>query len=120
MLALIVVLAVTYKYVESEGCDAIMASILSLSAFLILLPPTIVSKGGETVADIIPKAWAGFLLNGWQGAVVQLATIVMSTIVYYPFVRMQDKAMLKEEQAADAEHNSDNDAEEEGIPQAQS
>ena len=59
VLALIVVLAITYKFVENEGCDAIMASILSLSTFLILMPPAIVSKGGETVGDIIPKAWAG-------------------------------------------------------------
>ena len=59
VLALIVVLAITYKFVENEGCDAIMASILSLSTFLILMPPQIVSKGGETVGDIIPKAWVG-------------------------------------------------------------
>lgn len=59
VLALIVVLAITYKFVENEGCDAIMASILALSSFLILMPPTIVSKGGETIGDIIPKAWAG-------------------------------------------------------------
>lgn len=59
VLALIVVLSITYKFVENEGCDAIMASILALSTFLILMPPTIVSKGGETVGDIIPKAWAG-------------------------------------------------------------
>lgn len=59
VLALIVVLAVTYKYVESEDCDAIMASILSLSTFLILLPPSLTTKAGETVGDIIPKAWAG-------------------------------------------------------------
>jgi PTS system cellobiose-specific IIC component len=37
ILALIVVLVVTYKYVEAEGCDAIMASVLALSTFLILL-----------------------------------------------------------------------------------
>lgn len=59
VLALIVVLSITYKFVENEGCDAMMASILALSTFLILMPPTIVSKGGETVGDIIPKAWAG-------------------------------------------------------------
>jgi PTS system cellobiose-specific IIC component len=59
VLALIVVLAITYKFVENEGCDAIMASILSLSTFLILMPPQIVSKGGEAVGDIIPKAWVG-------------------------------------------------------------
>ena len=59
ILALIAVLAITYKYVEGEGCDAIMASILALSTFLIVLPPSILTKGGETVGDIIPKTWAG-------------------------------------------------------------
>ena len=65
-----------------------------------------------------PPIIAGFLLNGWQGAVVQLATIVMSTVVYYPFVRLQDKAMLKEEQAAEAAKEQQ-ETEEEGIPQTQ-
>lgn len=59
VLAIIVVLAITYKYVENEGCDAVMASILALSSFLILMPPALITKGGETVGDIIPKAWAG-------------------------------------------------------------
>lgn len=59
VLALIVVLSITYKFVENEGCDAMMAAILALSTFLILMPPTILTKGGETVSDIIPKAWAG-------------------------------------------------------------
>ena len=39
VLAVIAVLAITYKYVEAEGCDAIMASILALSTFIIILPP---------------------------------------------------------------------------------
>ena len=59
VLALIAVLAITYKYVEGEGCDAIMASILALSTFLILLPPTVAAEGGAVVDNIIPKAWAG-------------------------------------------------------------
>ena len=59
VLALIVVLSITYKFVEQEGCDAIMASILALSTFLILMPPALLTKGGETVGDIIPKAWVG-------------------------------------------------------------
>ncbi len=59
VLAVIVVLAITYKFVENEGCDAMMASILSPSTFLILMPPSLTTKGGEVVGDIIPKAWAG-------------------------------------------------------------
>lgn len=44
-----------------------------------------------------PPVIAGFLLAGWQGAVVQIINIAISTVIYFPFVRSQDKAMLKEE-----------------------
>ena len=77
VLALIVVLSITYKYVENEGCDAIMASILALSTFLILMPPAIITKGGETVGDIIPKAWAGS--NG------VITAIIIAFFVSYVF-----------------------------------
>ncbi|MBQ5418778.1 MAG: PTS transporter subunit EIIC, partial [Selenomonas sp.] len=62
-----------------------------------------------------PPIIAGLLLNGWQGAVVQIIVIAMSTAVYFPFVRAQDKAMLAEEMG---EGSSDNDQtkEEEGEP----
>lgn len=79
ILAFISVLAITYKYVEAEGGDAIMASILALSTFLIVLPPTIVSKGGETVADVIPKAWAGS--NGVITAIL-VSFVVAWTVCY--------------------------------------
>ena len=59
VLALIVVMAITYKYVANEGCDASMASILALSTFLILMPPEIVTESGEAVGGVIPKNWAG-------------------------------------------------------------
>ncbi len=48
---------------------------------------------------------AGLLLNGWQGAVVQIIIIAMSTAVYFPFVRAQDKAMLAEEAGEPALHH---------------
>lgn len=59
VLALIVVMAITYKFVANESCDASMASLLALSAFLILMPPEIVTANGEVVGGIIPKNWAG-------------------------------------------------------------
>lgn len=49
-----------------------------------------------------PPIIAGLLLNGWQGAVVQIVIIAMSTAVYFPFVRAQDRSMLKEEQESAA------------------
>ncbi len=59
VLALVVVMAITYKFVANEGCDASMASLLALSTFLVLMPPEIVTEGGEVVGGIIPKTWAG-------------------------------------------------------------
>jgi PTS system cellobiose-specific IIC component len=79
VLALIAVLAITYKYVEGEGCDAIMASILALSTFLILLPPTVAAEGGAVVDNIIPKAWAGS--NGVITAI--LVSFVVSWVFCY-------------------------------------
>ena len=55
VLALIVVVAITYKFVGNEGCDASMASILALSTLLILMPPSLVTENGQLVGDIIPK-----------------------------------------------------------------
>ena len=50
-----------------------------------------------------PPIIAGFLLNGWQGAVVQIVNLVMATAIYLPFVKSQDKAFLEEEMEEAAE-----------------
>ena len=55
--------------------------------------------GGMQVPWTTPPIIAGFLLNGWQGAVVQTLTIIESTLVYLPFVKMQDKLLCEEEAA---------------------
>ncbi|WP_294152002.1 PTS sugar transporter subunit IIC [uncultured Selenomonas sp.] len=47
-----------------------------------------------------PPIIAGLLLDGWQGAVIQIINLAMATAVYFPFVRAQDKKMLEEEQEA--------------------
>jgi PTS system cellobiose-specific IIC component len=60
-----------------------------------------------------PPIIAGLLLNGWQGAVVQIIVIAMSTAVYFPFVRAQDKAMLAEEMGETGSNNGQPDEHEE-------
>ena len=59
VLALVVVAAITYRYVANEGCDASMASLLAVSTFLILMPPEVATESGEMVGGIIPKNWVG-------------------------------------------------------------
>lgn len=44
-----------------------------------------------------PPIISGFLVSGWQGAVVQVIAIIASVIIYYPFVRALDKQYRKEE-----------------------
>lgn len=45
-----------------------------------------------------PPIFSGFLVAGWQGAVVQIISILAATIIYYPFVKALDNQYLKEEQ----------------------
>ncbi|MBR2214912.1 MAG: PTS sugar transporter subunit IIC [Selenomonadaceae bacterium] len=59
VLGFIAVLAITYKYVEAEGCDAIMASILALTMFVIVMPSAVTVEGGAVAANVMPKLWAG-------------------------------------------------------------
>ncbi|MEG0328079.1 MAG: PTS sugar transporter subunit IIC [Erysipelothrix sp.] len=44
-----------------------------------------------------PPIFSGFLVAGWQGAVVQVICIAAATLIYYPFVKALDNQYLKEE-----------------------
>uniref|UniRef100_UPI002620BCB3 PTS sugar transporter subunit IIC n=1 Tax=Clostridium sp. TaxID=1506 RepID=UPI002620BCB3 len=46
-----------------------------------------------------PPIFSGFLVAGWQGAVVQVIAIIVSVVIYYPFVLVLDKQYRKEEEA---------------------
>ncbi len=54
---------------------------------------------GMQVPWTTPPIIAGFLLNGWQGTVMQTITIIESTLVYLPFVKMYDNILCEEEAA---------------------
>lgn len=44
-----------------------------------------------------PGIFSGFLVAGWQGAAVQIVCILVSTMIYYPFVKALDNQYRKEE-----------------------
>lgn len=50
-----------------------------------------------------PPIISGFLLGGWQGVVIQVLIFAASIAIWFPFVKMQDKICLKQEQDAAAE-----------------
>lgn len=46
-----------------------------------------------------PPIFSGFLVSGWQGAVVQVVAIIAACAIYYPFVLALDKQYRAEEVA---------------------
>lgn len=45
-----------------------------------------------------PPILSGFIVGGWQGSVLQAMLIAMAAVVYYPFLKAQDKQYLIEEE----------------------
>ena len=54
-----------------------------------------------------PTILSGFILDGWRGATVQFVNLVVSTIIYLPFLRMQDRECLEEEMEEDEDFKDD-------------
>lgn len=48
-----------------------------------------------------PPILYGFFIDGWHGAIVQIANIIAATIIYLPFLKMQDNECLEEESEED-------------------
>lgn len=41
------------------------------------------------------------MVGGWQGAIVQILILIMSTLVYFPFFKIQDNMAYQNEQASE-------------------
>lgn len=56
--------------------------------------------GSVQVPWTTPVIVSGFLLGGWRGALIQAIILVISVIIYFPFVKRQDIVCRKQEEAA--------------------
>ncbi len=77
ILALIVAMGITYRFVAMEGCNANIAALLALSTFLVLMPPTVSGDGGVMVGNVIPKEWAG-----GNGVITAVFVAFLTSYVY--------------------------------------
>lgn len=59
ILALIVAIGIAYSYAVNEKHDGISAGIISLIAFLVVSPSSIVSEAGDVVSGVIVRGWTG-------------------------------------------------------------
>ena len=56
---------------------------------------------GVTLPWSTPAIISGFMVGGWQGAVVQVLVLVTSTVVYFPFFKFQDNLAYNNELQAE-------------------
>ncbi|MDV5972335.1 Lichenan permease IIC component [Streptococcus canis] len=56
---------------------------------------------GVTLPWSTPAIISGFMVGGWQGVFVQILVLVMSTLVYFPFFKIQDRIACQNEAAAE-------------------
>ncbi len=56
---------------------------------------------GVTVPWTMPPVLSGLITGGWRLALLQLAIVVMSVVIYAPFFKMQDKLICEQEKEAE-------------------
>ena len=58
---------------------------------------------GAAVPWTVPIFFSGFLATGgdWGAVILQLINLLVSIVIYFPFLKMWDKTLLKEEMKAD-------------------
>lgn len=66
--AMIAVIGISYNYAKLEDQEALSCAIISLSTFLLLMPSSITTEGGEVVSGIINKNWTAG--QGMIGAII--------------------------------------------------
>ena len=66
--ALIAVIGISYSYAKLENQEPLNCGIISLATFLILMPSSITTEGGEVVSGIINKTWTAG--QGMIGAII--------------------------------------------------
>lgn len=52
----------------------------------------------------MPPVLSGFIVAGWRGALLQLVILVISIVIYFPFIRKADQLLHAEEQALHTKH----------------
>ena len=62
---------------------------------------------GVQIPWATPVIFSGWLTTGWQGAVLQIALLILGVFMYLPFIKILDKQYLKEEENGDNKEEED-------------
>ena len=66
--------------------------------------------GGVVVPWTTPVIISGFLVGGWRTALLQAVVLVLSVVIYFPFIRSMDRRYVKDEMARAAEEDAADEA----------
>lgn len=72
--------------------------VIGLSMYFLMYTGILPLFSGVTVPWTTPAIISGFLLGGWRMALAQVGIIVLSCVIYFPFIKKVDKLNYLEEQ----------------------
>jgi PTS system cellobiose-specific IIC component len=73
--------------------------IVAISTYTVIATGIVPPLNGVAAPWTTPAIISGFLIGGWKMAVWQACTLVMSTLIYFPFAKKYDQYLYNEEMA---------------------
>lgn len=81
----------------------IVPLILTTMCYFSMASGLVPKLSGVLIPWTTPPVIGGFLVCGVRGAILQIVELLVSTLIYLPFLKVVDKSYYKEEQSAPAE-----------------
>ncbi|NLD07944.1 MAG: PTS sugar transporter subunit IIC, partial [Lactobacillus sp.] len=73
--------------------------VVAISTYCVIRFGIVPPLNGMAAPWTTPAIISGFLIGGWKMAIWQACTLVISTLIYWPFAKKYDNILLKREQA---------------------
>lgn len=73
--------------------------VVAASTYLVIRTGIVPPLNGVAAPWTTPAVISGFLIGGWKMAIWQFCTLIISTVIYWPFARKYDKMLLAKEKA---------------------
>ena len=71
----------------------------AISTYFVIRTGIVPPLNGFACPWTMPAVISGFLIGGWKMAIWQACTLVISTLIYWPFARKYDKILVQREAA---------------------
>ena len=73
--------------------------VVAISTYFVIKTGIVPPLNGFACPWTMPAVISGFLIGGWKMAIWQACTLVISTLIYWPFAKKYDNILVKREAA---------------------